>query len=479
MRRFVEGVDRSQTTLFPESLDDWIGEDNPVRVIDAFVDAFDLRALGFEGVVPEATGRPSYHPAVLLKLYIYGYLNRVQSSRRLEREATRNVELMWLTGRRAPDHKTIANFRKDNGSAIRQVCAQFVILCRQMGLLSTASVAIDGSKFKAVNNRDKNFTRAKVERRRAQIEESVARYLQQLDTADRHEPSEALAARTTRLKEKIARLEQEMQRLVAIEVQMLATPDQQISLTDPDARSMATSGRGSGVVGYNVQVAVETEHHLIVAHEVINDGCDRAQLSAMSREAKAVLEVERLEAVADRGYWDSEEILACDQAGVTVTLPRPMTSGSKADGRFGKQDFVYLPEEDAYRCPAGEKLKYYYSNVERGLTLRRYWTTACHTCPLKNRCTTGPQRRITRWEHEDVLEAVQRRLDLNPGAMRQRREVVEHPFGTIKLRMGATHFLMKRLPKVASEMALHVLAYNLTRVLNILGIKPLMAALRA
>jgi transposase len=479
MRRFVEGVDRSQTTLFPESLDDWIGEDNPVRVIDAFVDAFDLRALGFEGVVPEATGRPSYHPAVLLKLYIYGYLNRVQSSRRLEREATRNVELMWLTGRRAPDHKTIANFRKDNGSAIRQVCAQFVILCRQMGLLSTASVAIDGSKFKAVNNRDKNFTRAKVERRRAQIEESVARYLQQLDTADRHEPSEALAARTTRLKEKIARLEQEMQRLVAIEVQMLATPDQQISLTDPDARSMATSGRGSGVVGYNVQVAVETEHHLIVAHAVINDGCDRAQLSAMSREAKAVLEVERLEAVADRGDWDSEEILACDQAGVTVTLPRPMTSGSKADGRFGKQDFVYLPEEDAYRCPAGEKLKYYYSNVERGLTLRRYWTTACHTCPLKNRCTTGPQRRITRWEHEDVLEAVQRRLDLNPGAMRQRREVVEHPFGTIKLRMGATHFLMKRLPKVASEMALHVLAYNLTRVLNILGIKPLMAALRA
>jgi transposase len=479
MRRFVEGVDRSQTTLFPESLDDWIGEDNPVRVIDAFVDAFDLRALGFEGVVPEATGRPSYHPAVLLKLYIYGYLNRVQSSRRLEREATRNVELMWLTGRRAPDHKTIANFRKDNGSAIRQVCAQFVILCRQMGLLSTASVAIDGSKFKAVNNRDKNFTRAKVERRRAQIEESVARYLQQLDTADRHEPSEALAARTTRLKEKIARLEEEMQRLVAIEAQMLATPDQQISLTDPDARSMATSGRGSGVVGYNVQVAVETEHHLIVAHAVINDGCDRAQLSAMSREAKAVLEVDQLAAVADRGDWDSEEILACDQAGVTVTLPRPMTSGSKADGRFGKQDFVYLPEEDAYRCPAGEKLKYYYSNVERGLTLRRYWTTACHTCPLKNRCTTGPQRRITRWEHEDVLEAVQRRLDLNPGAMRQRREVVEHPFGTIKLRMGATHFLMKRLPKVASEMALHVLAYNLTRVLNILGIKPLMAALRA
>jgi transposase len=479
MRRFVEGVDRSQTTLFPESLEDWISDDNPVRVIDAFVDALDLRTLGFDGVLPEATGRPSYHPAILLKLYIYGYLNRVQSSRRLEREAGRNVELMWLTGRLAPDHKTIANFRKDSGRAIRQVCAQFVTLCRRLGLLNTASVAIDGSKFKAVNNRDRNFTRAKVERRRAQIEESVARYLQQLDTADRHDPTDALAARTTRLKEKIARLGQEMQRLAELEAQMLASPDQQISLTDPDARSMATSGRGSGVVGDNVQVAVETEHHLIVAHEVTNDGCDLAQLSAMGKEAKAVLEVEELEAVADRGYWDSEEILACDQAGITVTLPKPMTSSAKSKGRFGKQDFVYLPEEDAYRCPAGEKLKYYYSNVERGLTLRRYWTTACHTCPLKSRCTTAKERRIVRWEHEEVLEAVQRRLDLNPGAMRQRRETVEHPFGTIKLRMGAVHFLLKRLPKVRGEMALHVLAYNLTRVLNILGIQPLMAALRA
>src|SRR5215212_10534898 len=205
----------------------------------------------------------------------------------------------------------------------------------------------------------------------------------------------------------------------------------------------------------------------------------RAQLSAMGKEAKAVQEVDQLEAVADRGCWDSVEILACEQAGIVVTLPKPMTSGAKADGRFGKHDFVYLPEEDPYRCPAGERLRYYYSNEERGLTLRRYWTTACQSCPIKSRCTTGPQRRITRWENEAVLEAVQRRLDLNPGAMRQRREVVEHPFGTIKMRMGATHFLLKRLPKVAGEMALHVLAYNLTRVLNILGIKPLMAALRA
>src|SRR5262245_61946762 len=283
MRRFVEGIDRGQATLFPECLEDWIDEDNPVRVIDAFVEKLDLSRMGFDGVAPEATGRPSYHPAVLLKLYIYGYLNRVQSSRRLEREAGRNVEVMWLMGRLVPDHKTIADFRKDNGRAIRQVCARFIALCRTMGLFTEASVAIDGSKFKAVNNRDKNFTRAKMERRMAQIEESVARYLQQLDTADRQEPSEALKTKTDRLKDKIAKLKEQMQHLGKLRVQMLAAPDQQISLTDPDARSMATSGRGSGVVGYNVQVAVETEHHLIITHEVTNVGTDRSQLSHVAK----------------------------------------------------------------------------------------------------------------------------------------------------------------------------------------------------
>src|SRR6202048_2162570 len=297
MKRFVEGVDRGQSTLFPECLDDWIDEDNPVRVIDVFVDELDLGALDFGGVDPKATGRPSYHPSILLKLYIYGYLNRVQSSRRLEREAGRNVEVMWLTGHLVPDHKTIADFRKDNGQAIRQVCSRFIVLCRTMGLFAEASVAIDGSKFKAVNNRDRTLTRAKVERRRAQLEESVARYLSQLDTADRQEPSEALAAKVTRLTEKLTKLKEEMGKLAVYEKQMLASPDQQISLTDPDSRSMATSGRGSGVVGYNVQVAVDTEHHLIVTHEVTNTGSDRAQLTNMARQAKDVLHADHLDAV--------------------------------------------------------------------------------------------------------------------------------------------------------------------------------------
>src|ERR1700680_4931399 len=478
MKRFVEGTDRGQATLFPECLADWIDENNPVQVIDAFVDKLDLSRLGFDGAAPEATGRPSYHPSVLLKLYIYGYLNRVQSSRRLERESGRNVEVMWLTGRLTPDHKTIADFRKDSGGAIKKICVQFIELCRLMGLLTKTSVAIDGSKFKAVNTRDKNFTRGKVERRRARLEKSVARYLAQLDTADLQEPSEELPAKTSHLKEKLVKLGSEMQRLAAMEKLMLASPDQQISLTDPDSRSMATSGRGSGVVGYNVQVAVDTEHHLIVTHEVTNDGSDRAQLANIACRAKEVLGVDELEAVADRGYYSSEEILTCHKAGITVTLPKPMTSGIDARGRFGKQDFVYLSDEDVYRCPAGEKLSYHYTNEEDGQRLRRYWTNARRHCALKHRCTSGTQRRITRWEHEHVLEAVQKRLDENPQAMRQRRETVEHPFGTLKMRMGATHFLMKRLPKVATEMALHVLAYNLTRVINILGVKLLIAAIQ-
>jgi hypothetical protein len=386
---------------------------------------------------------------------------------------------MWLTGRLVPDHKTIADFRKDNGPAIRKVCARFVVLCRRLELFADAGVAIDGSKFKAVNARDRNFTAAKMKRRMAQIEESVERYLDQLDSADRQEPSLARTTKTTRLKDKIATLKEEMKRLEKLEARMFAAPDRQISLTDPDARSMATSGRGSGMVGYNVQAAVDTKHHLIVVHEVTNVGTDRSQLSHMSKRTKVALEADTLDVVADRGYFSGEEILACDQAGITVTLPKPLTSNSKAKGRFGKQDFVYVAADDVYRCPAGERLVYRFTNQEKGLTLRRYWTTACRGCAIKHRCTTAKQRRITRWEHEHVLEAVQRRLDEHPDKMRQRRETVEHPFGTIKCWMGSTHFAMKTLKQVGTEMALHVLAYNLKRVMSILGIGPLIAAMSA
>ncbi len=479
MSRFIEGADRSQVTLFPDRLEDWIGEDNPVRVIDAFVDGLELQELCFERARPAETGRPGYHPEVLLKLYVYGYLNRVQSSRRLEREAGRNVEVMWLTGRLVPDHKTIADFRKDNGPAISKVCSQFVELCRRIGLLSVASVAIDGSKFKAVNNRDKNFTKAKMARRMKQIEESVARYLHQLDSADRQEPTAAIASRADRLHEKIGKLHEEMARLKVLEGEMLASPDEQISLTDPDARSMATSGRGSGVVGYNAQAAVEIDHHLIVAHDVVQTGSDRAQLTAMGQKAKDALGVDELDAFADRGYFSTEQIKECADAGITPTLPKPQTSSNRKKGMFVKSDFRYEADDNVYICPAGEWLAWRSVTEEHGVTVSRYWTDACGSCSLKSQCTTGKERRISRWEDEHLVEAMQQRLDEHPDAMRLRRETVEHPFGTIKMRMGATHFLMKRLHNVKTEMALSVLAYNLTRVMNIIGIKPLLAAIRA
>jgi len=477
MKRFVTGTDRNQSTLFPEYLDDFVTEDNAVRVIEAFVAALDLRTLGFEGVDPCATGRPAYHPAVLLKLYLYGYLNRIQSSRRLERETQRNVELMWLTERLTPDFKTIADFRKDNGPAIRGVCREFVVLCRRLELFSEALVAIDGSKFKAVNNRDKNFTAAKMQRRFEQIDASIQRYLAQLDTADRQEPAVPETKRS-RLQDKIARLKQEMERLQALEVERLAAPDQQISLTDPDARSMATSGRGTGMVGYNVQTAVEAKHHLIVAHEVTNVGRDRGQLTNMAQQARTALATTDLTVVADRGYFDSAEVRACEQTGITTYLPKPLPSTSKADGRFGKPDFLYDPATDTYRCPAGERLIWRFTNVEAGMTLHNYWASSCPSCAIRAQCTTSKQpRRIRRWEHEAVIDALQQRLDREPEKMRVRRQTAEHPFGTLKAWMGHTHFLTKTLPRVSTEMSLHVLAYNLKRVLNLLGARPLLAAL--
>jgi len=479
MKRFVVGEDRRQGVLLPEFLDDWVSEENPVRAIEAFVEALDLGQLGFEGVEPAATGRPAYHPGVLLKLYVYGYLNQIASSRRLEREAGRNVELMWLTGRLAPDFKTIADFRKDNGPAIRATCGQFVKLCRKVGLFTLQVAAIDGSKFKAVNARDRNFTPAKLKKRMDQVEASIARYLAALETADRQE-GELAKAKSERLAEKIAKLREQMADFEALGPVLDAQPDRQLSLTDPDARSMATSGRGSGIVGYNVQIAVDAEHHLIVAHEVTNVGHDRGQLSGMAGAAKEAMGAGALDVLADRGYFDGEEVLACEVAGASPYVPKPLTSGAKADGRFGKQDFIYLPDENAYRCPAGQRLTYHMTTIENGLRLHRYWDRAsCQACKLKPKCTPSLERRVSRWEHEAVIEAMQARLDRKPNAMRIRRAIVEHPFGTLKAWMGATHFKTKTLAKVRTEMSLQILAYNLKRVIELLGVRPLIAAIQA
>lgn len=477
MKRFIEEDNRTQAFLLPESIDEYVTAENPVRVIEVFVEELDLGKLGFV-VEPEATGRPGYHPATLLKIYIYGYLNRIQSSRRLERETQRNLELMWLTGRLAPDFKTIADFRKDNGEAIRGVCREFVVLCRQLGLFAQALVAIDGSKFKAVNNRDRNFTVAKMKRRLEQIDESIARYLWQMDAVDRQESATA-KAKVARLQDKIAKLKKEMQRLKELEVRMLAMPDRQISLTDPDARSMATSGKGTGVVGYNVQVAVDAEHHLIVAHEVTNVGHDRDQLASMAEHAREATGIKDLSVVADRGYFSGTEILACDEVGITAYVPRPLPSTSKADGRFGKPDFIYIAGDDEYRCPAGQRLIKRFTTVEAEMTLHVYWSSACPRCPIKAQCTNSPYRRVRRWEHEAVIDGMQERLDRQPDKMQVRRQTAEHPFGTLKSWMGATHFLTKTLGRVKTEMSLHVLAYNLKRMMRILGPEALIETMRA
>jgi transposase len=478
MKRFIEGEDRSQSTLFPEHLDDYIAEDNPVRVIDVFVEELDLQALGFEGIEPEATGRPAYHPASLLKIYIYGYLNRIQSSRRLERETQRNVELIWLTGRLTPDFKTIADFRKDNGKAIRGVCREFIVMCRDLKLFSEAIVAIDGSKFKAVNNRDKNFTDRKLKARMQQLDESIARYLTELDRADR-EPALVTEARVEHIKQKVETVKKQMRELKQIGKQMAQAPDGQISLTDPDARSMATSGRGTGMVGYNVQTAVDTKHHMIVAHEVTNVGHDRDQLSPMSHQTRDAIDEEDLTVLADRGYYKGEQILDCEQAGIKTLVPKPQTSNNKAAGLFDKADFRYIRAKDEYRCPAGQRAIWRFTNLEHGLVTHKYWSSACPRCPMKAQCTTSPYRRITRWEHEDVLDTMQKRLNRTPQAARIRRQTAEHPFGTIKAWMGATHFLTRTIPRVSTEMSLHILAYNLKRAMKVVGISPLMQAMRA
>jgi transposase len=475
MAGFIEGEERRGRLLLPDCLDDYVDKDNLVRAVDVFVDELDLLTLGFAG--PAATGRPGYSPATMLKLYLYGYLNQVQSSRRLEREAGRNVECMWLTGKLAPDFKTIADFRRDNGAAIRVVCRQFVILCREIGLIAGGTVAVDGSRFKAVNTRDKNYTPGAIRLRMEQLDASITRYLGMLDTADRQE-DEVAEMRISRLSERLAVLRRQMRELQTMEREVADAPDHQVSLTDPDARAMATNGRGTGIVGYNVQAAVDAKHHLIVAHEVTNVGHDRSQLANMARQVKEVTRADGLTILADRGYFSGEEVVACEAAGVTPIVPKPLTSGAKADGRFGKQDFIYQPETDTYRCPAGEPLIWRYATVENGLTLSRYWSSNCGACAMKAMCTPSKQRRITRWEHEAVIERRQRRLDEMPNAMRVRRSIVEHVFGTIKDWMGRAHFRTRKLANVATEMSLHVLAYNLKRAVAVLGASALIAAIR-
>jgi transposase len=475
MSHHIKGQPRHQSTLFPESIDDFVTEDNPVRVIDMFVDHLDLLDLGFETVNPKLTGRPGYHPSTMLKLYIYGYLNRIQSSRRLEKESHRNVELMWLLERLRPDFKTIANFRKDNGKGIKNVCRKFVELCRQLNMFDDSAFAIDGSKFKAVNNKSKNYTPAKIQAHIERTEKSIQQYLSQMDTKDGDEKNIDATISTS----KLAWLEQRLIELKALEIQVNEHPDKQVSQTDPDARLMKTQHMQRQVC-YNVQSAVDTKHHLIVEHDVTMT-TDRGQLTLVAEQVQKTLGKQDITIIADKGYFSRNDIKATQDLGMTANVPQTDTSGSAKKGIFNKSLFKYDKDKDLYICPAGEELPHRRNVTEDGLEQKVYVNFyACRDCDIRDKCTRSLKepRKMRRWVHEEEIDAMQQRLDDNPKISVLRRQTVEHPFGTIKMWMGATHFLMKRKKNVSIEMNLHVLAYNLKRMMTIMGTTGLMEAIR-
>ena len=474
MAGFIVGLNRSQSTLFPETLDDYIHEDNSVRVVDAFIDELNLSKLGFIRTEPCQTGRPGYDPATLLKLYLYGYLNRIQSSRRLERESQRNVELMWLLQKLTPDFKTIADFRKDNAAGIKNTCRAFVDLCRKLNMFEDAVIAVDGSKFKAVNNSDRNYTKTNIKRRIERTEKHIEKYLAQLDDSDQNDTSSSKEQITN----KVAVLKSHLAKLESIKLKISSGPESQVSLTDPDCRAMKTRSIGR-TIGYNVQTAVDTNHHLIVANYVTNAVSDRCELSTIAKLAQEALGKQEMIVLADKGYYSGWEIKQTQDNGMIPIVPKTHTSGNFKKGLFTKQDFRYEPEHDQYRCPVGEPMKWRFSTEEQGKTIHKYWSSSCPTCRLKTQCTTSKYRRISRWEHEDRLDEMEEILQSWPDSMNLRKSTVEHPFGTIKSWMGATHFLTRRIKNVSTEINLSVLAYNFKRMINIIGSAALIEAIKA
>lgn len=472
----ISGHDRSQTLLFPESVDDYVGSDNPVRFIDAFVDGLDLAAAGFTGVEPKATGRPGYAPADLLKLYIYGYLNRIRSSRRLEAETHRNIEVIWLLRHLKPDFKTIADFRRDNRAAFKPVFREFVLMCRQLDLFGRELLAIDGTRIKAVNNKDRNFTRASLEQFIRTADERLAHYLRRLDDGDTEEGGTSGGTRVQGLAEKIDAIRAKRDRLKSLLADLGRSGESQVSLTDPDSRAMAAHTRVA--VGYNVQVAVDAKHKLIVEQAVTNQVLDLGLLTQTAEPARALLGIGQIDVVADRGYFKFEDIEACEAAGMTPYVPKPQRGSAVREGFFAKDEFRYDPAEDVYICPAGERLGRKYESKSRDLTKIDYSNrSACFACALRPRCTNS-FRRVSRLENEAVLDRMAARLKARPEVLDRRRETVEHPFGSIKQWMGQSAFLMKGLENVRAEFSLTALAYNMRRVINILGAKAMIAAVR-
>jgi transposase len=471
----LAGTDRSQSVLLPEVLDDYVRSDNPTRFLDAFVAQLDLGALGFQRAVPAETGRPGYDPGDLLRLYLYGYLHRIRSSRRLEQETHRNVELMWLLRRLTPDFKTIADFRCDHPAALKGVCREFLLLCKRLDLFGGELLAIDGSKFRAVNARDRSYTAPRLAELTRQIDRTIAGYLRELERQDQVEAgTEGPSAET--LQAHIAALQQHRARYVALQQELAASGATALSLTDPDSRPMKS---GAGIeICYNVQTAVDAKHKLIVAETVTNAAGDRDQLSPLATAAQEILQAPAPVVVADQGYYHGAEIKTCLETGITPLVPRPLTSANEALGLFTKDDFVYDLAQDVYRCPAGATLTYRTTTVELGRSIKNYRTRACGRCALKPRCTRNKDgRKLTRWVHEHLLEDMAAHLRRAPEVFAQRKALSEHPYGTMKRAMDQGYFLLKGLRKVRGEFSLTVLAYNLKRVFNVVGVPRLLVAL--
>jgi len=472
---YIQGTPREQAILFPETMEEYISDDNPVRFIDAFVDQLDLQAAGFQRTLPSEIGRPPYAPGDLLKLYIYGYLNRIRSSRKLEQEATRNIEVMWLLRKLKPDFKTIADFRKDNRNAFKQVFREFILLCRKLELFGGELIAVDGSKFKAVNNSKRNFTKARLQKTLKRIDEKIEGYLNELDECDSKGPSPKRYS-VAELESKIEHLKDRQDRYGQLLQEIEESGETQVSLTDADSRSMAKSPKAP--VSYNVQTAVDEKHKLIVTQDVTNAVTDRDQLSKIAIQAKETLGVEKLKVVADMGYSHGKEIKACEEAGLEPYVPTPVTSANRKLGLYGKEQFVYDAEKDVYRCPAGQELTYRFDTHELGRHIRYYKTSDCRACAIKAKCTRNKEgRRITRWVDEHIMERMQARIDANPELMKKRKQIVEHPFGTIKYWNDQGHFLMRGLENVRAEFSLSALIYNLKRVINIIGVPKMLEAL--
>ena len=473
--RHIEGEDRNQTVLFPESLEEYVSEQNAVRFVDAFVENLDLGGLGFQKAIPKETGRPPYNPSDLLKLYLYGYLNRIRSSRALERESHRNVELMWLIRKLHPDFKTVADFRKDNIDGIRSVCSEFVLLCRRMELFGRELIAIDGSKFKAANSKKRNFTAGKVKRMIRETEEKIDEYLRILDEEDEKESGESEVT-AEELKKKIEWLKQNRDRYCKLQEEMQKRGENQISLTDSESRAMYL---GQAIqISYNVQTAVEGKNKFIIEHEVTNSVTDQGQLLPLALKAKEILQTEKLELLADMGYYYGEQIKACQEAGITSYIPKPNSSANLKQKMFTKANFIYESDKDRYRCPAKKYLTYRFDTVERNRHIRYYVASGCNRCYLKSKCTRNKVRRITRWIGEDILDEMARRIRSHPEKIGLRKTLSEHPFGTIKRWMDQGYFLMRGLQKVSAEVSLSVLAYNMKRAFSILGVSTLIQALK-